>query len=86
MSTTGIKLLAATTVGIGTGGEPAYITTYKCSVPVSGHEGGQIETAALNLTESTFNLAVQSNVADKANLETEGVENFSGLDVFGGRI
>ena len=90
MSTTGIKLLCQTTLGFDDQQQAAYLTEYKCSSPVqtpSGlHYGGGIVTLIDGLTESPFNALVAQSVAEKANLETSGVENFTSDDVFGGRI
>lgn len=85
MSLTGIKLLCATKVGI-YNDVPAYLTDYTCTVPISGHAEGQVQTPVGDLTESTFNLLVQQAVADKANAETSNVEEFTSGDVYGGRI
>jgi hypothetical protein len=90
MSTTGIKLLCETVLGFDSQNQPAYLTEYKCSLPVqtpSGpHFGAGIVTLLDGLTETPFNALVAQAIADKANLETSNVENFTSDDVFGGRI
>lgn len=86
MSVTGIKILATTRIGTDNAGEVVYMTDYRPTTPINGHDSGTVNTPLGEITESTFNLLVQQAVADRANAETSNVEEFDASDVFGGRL
>lgn len=91
MSVSGIKLLCETRLGFDSDNQPAWLTDYRCTTPVTVpggglHYGAGIVTPLDSLTETPFNAAVAAAVAAHANLETSDVEAFTADDVFGGRI
>lgn len=85
MSNTGGFLNAETTVQM-VEGVAVFQTHYWLIPPAGNHTDGVVAVAVAGTTESTFNLTVQQAVADRANLESGNVENYTAGDVFGGRI